>query len=286
MFGLLSFSIFALIQVHGTYITHKTIDLKDLGPPSKHRLINSFFNIQPQTHMHPSLNSLTIANLKSNKNHKNNIIDINEDNPIIYPTDYGADPFNMNDSTIALNKAISVALSRGVTNTTLSNNITDLGGVTIDLQGGSYLISSPLYIPPMYGNIVLIDGTIRASTKYGFKTESNDIPSYLLIIGNWNLSQPTSETCTTNQGTCNQHIGIENLMFDCNHVCDGGLYVRATTDTHVGPQMFFLGLCLYLYVINDLIIFGLCVERLSILTNEQDFRYFLQSIVLFLVLFF
>ena len=233
------FLAFLFHHVNGIPISHRTLDVNNLGPPSKHHLLQSLFNTHDQFF---SQSGSSLTNLKSNKNNK---VVINEDNPIIYPTDYGADPFNINDSTIALNKAISVALSRKIANATLSNNVTNLGGVTIDLQGGSYLISSPLNIPPMYGNIAIIDGTIRASTTYGFKRESNDIPSYLLIIGNWNLSQTTKDSCDNNQGTCNQHITLENLMFDCNHVCDGGLYIRDTTDTHVGPQMFFLGLLLY-----------------------------------------
>ena len=42
----------------------------------------------------------------------------------------------------------------------------DLGGVTIDLGGGDYYISSPLVIPNMYGNMRIVDGTIGASSSF------------------------------------------------------------------------------------------------------------------------
>ena len=41
--------------------------------------------------------------------------------------------------------------------------ITDLGGATLDLSGGEYLISAPLEVPMFFGNLLIRDGTLRAS---------------------------------------------------------------------------------------------------------------------------
>ena len=86
--------------------------------------------------------------------------------PIIWVTDYGGDPSGKTDSTSALKQAINVALTMGAPNANLSNGIHDCGGATIHLGGGDYLISSPLIIPENYGNLRIIDGTIRAANNF------------------------------------------------------------------------------------------------------------------------
>lgn len=247
-------------------ITHKTIKASDLGPPSK---LHHIYKIFPHLTLHHIIN-----NNNNNHNNNNNNVnypypshfpprrvatqvsftsssDLDSSSPIIYPTTYGGDPTCVNDSTTALQKAISVALSRIAVNASLSDEIYDLGGVTIDLEGGCYTISSPLNIPNGYGNIRMIDGTIRANPN-GFNTPggTNDIPKYLVIVGNMNVS--SDKACTNSQGSCNENIGFENLMFDCEHVADGGLYIRQTMGCVVGPQMFFLGLFLFAFSYNGI----------------------------------
>jgi hypothetical protein len=66
----------------------------------------------------------------------------------IVPADFGADPTGTKDSTAAMQAAMSALLSRRGPPVSMASNITDLGGATLDLSGGSYLISAPLVIPP------------------------------------------------------------------------------------------------------------------------------------------
>eukprot|EP00054_Salpingoeca_dolichothecata_P013636 m.76163 g.76163 ORF g.76163 m.76163 type:complete len:496 (+) comp20579_c0_seq5:184-1671(+) len=145
-------------------------------------------------------------------------------NPTVYPTDFGADPTGQNDSSNSFSKALSQLFRLG-SHHQLANNITDLGGATLDLGGGDFLLSQPLVIPQDYGNFRITRGTIRASATF---------PSsrYLIEVG--------SSTCTNPQKSCNQNVGLSDLMLDCQHYAAGGLFIGATMGANVGPQMFFL----------------------------------------------
>eukprot|EP01084_Bolivina_argentea_P051220 94208_1 len=154
----------------------------------------------------------------------------NNSNPIIYVSDYGADPSGAQDSTKAINLAIAAATTRGAKNVSLANDIHDCGGAIIHLGGGDYSISSPIIIPQMYGNLRMVYGTLRASKSF---TPTN---SYLLIIGD-----DSKTKCSNSQGACNENVAIENMMFDGSHLVDGCVQVKNTMGFVVGPQMFFLG---------------------------------------------
>lgn len=73
---------------------------------------------------------------------------------VFYPIGYGADPTGAQDSSAAILAALNdaVKLQNGLS---LLPGISDLGGAVIDLQGGSFLISSPIRFPPAIGNIVV-----------------------------------------------------------------------------------------------------------------------------------
>jgi hypothetical protein len=47
--------------------------------------------------------------------------------------------------------------------------------------------------------------------------------------------------CSNPQGSCNENVAIENMMFDSSLVVHGGVRVVATMGFVVGTQMFFLG---------------------------------------------
>ena len=71
---------------------------------------------------------------------------------VLCPIDFGADPTGFSDSSDAFNATIFAALSRGVSTTSSGRNImgadtVDLGGVTIDLAGGRYAISTTIIFP-------------------------------------------------------------------------------------------------------------------------------------------
>ena len=72
----------------------------------------------------------------------------------------------------------------------MADNVTDLGGVVVDLEGGDYLISAPITVPPMYGNIHFTSGTIRTSVSF-------PKGSYLVEVG--------AQTCAEHgQGCCHE----------------------------------------------------------------------------------
>eukprot|EP01084_Bolivina_argentea_P297542 512621_1 len=142
-------------------------------------------------------------------------------NPEIYITTFGGDPTGVTDSTQSFQNALNEAMSRGIKNDVLDGSIQNCGGATVNLQGGVYLISEPLWTTAQRGNFRIIEGTIKASDS--FQTKPNTT-SFLLSI--WG---PT------------QDIGLENLFFDCNSKCDGGLLIDNSVGAVVGPQTFFLG---------------------------------------------
>ena len=203
-------NIYVLVS-HGIFVPKHSAKgglfrLSDLGPKRKHVVLHQY--------MGDSLYG--------------NNVDISDDIPVVYITDFGGDPFGVNDSTNAFIDAIHYATTKyGAPNTTLVNGIKDCGGVTIDLGGGDYKVSKPIVIPSMTGNLRMIHGTIRASET--FTPQS----SYLLSIGDVNYN------CTYKN--CNENIGIENMMLDCKNICYGNLHILHVSGSIIGPQIFILG---------------------------------------------
>jgi hypothetical protein len=156
----------------------------------------------------------------------------NSNSPLVRVAAYaGADPTGKRDSTKAFEAAMADALSHG-SGMPMADNVTDLGGVVIDLEGGEYLISAPILVPPMYGNLRFQRGTIRASHSF-------PADSYLIEIGGGACAGVLIGNVT--QGCCNENIGIEDMMLDASLVALGGLRINNTMDTVVGPHMIFLG---------------------------------------------
>jgi hypothetical protein len=73
---------------------------------------------------------------------------------VLYPSEYGADPTGLEESSDAIMKAVEDAfkLQKGIE---LVAGVNDLGGVVIDLGGGDYKISKPITFSPGAGNIVV-----------------------------------------------------------------------------------------------------------------------------------
>ena len=86
--------------------------------------------------------------------------------PRVVPSDFGADPTGATDSTAAFAQAMAALLTARGPRHTMADNNTDLGGATLDLSGGTYLISAPLVIPGGNGNLHIVDGTLRASPTF------------------------------------------------------------------------------------------------------------------------
>ncbi|CAN8325355.1 unnamed protein product [Cochlearia groenlandica] len=85
---------------------------------------------------------------------------------VIYPINYGADPTGGQDSSDAILDALTDAF-RLQTGLRMLPRVADLGGLVIDLQGGSYKIGKPLRFPSSGGgNLVIKGGTFRASEVF------------------------------------------------------------------------------------------------------------------------
>ncbi|PNY02199.1 polygalacturonase QRT3-like protein, partial [Trifolium pratense] len=93
-------------------------------------------------------------------------------------TSYGADPTGNSDSTEALLAAIADA-AKGPSKGFLMNDIIDLGGAQINLEGGNYLISKPLQFPVAgVGNLMIHGGSIRASNTFPPNKNLIDLSNY------------------------------------------------------------------------------------------------------------
>eukprot|EP01084_Bolivina_argentea_P282383 483350_1 len=189
----------------------------DLAPRHQQHHIHKYFSSILNQPISYQIHNEQVS-LKINANGLNDI-----QSPIINVVDYGADPFGILDSTLAFQKAIKDALSRGAPNTNLTQSIHDCGGATINLQGGDYLISETLLIPAGYGNMRITDGTIRANKNF-----SNATISFLLYIGEGN-------------GKPNQFINIDHMLFDGKNIVFGCIHLRNAIMTDIGPQIFILG---------------------------------------------
>lgn len=108
----------------------------------------------------------------------------------------------------------------------MAENITDLGGVTVDLQGGVYLLTAPVVIPPNYGNVMFTSGTLRAN---GW----SDASRYIVEVG--------GSGCTNQQKSCNMDIGFTGILFDSNLEAAGSLQITATMGLNVGPLTYHMG---------------------------------------------
>jgi hypothetical protein len=150
------------------------------------------------------------------------------------PADFGADPTGAKDSTQALQAAMQALLASRGPRHAMASNITDLGGATLDLSGGSYLISAPLVIPPLYGNAQIIGGTLRASAA--FPPER-----FLVEIGSATCVPRLPSGQADVQGSCGQFFNLNEILFDAAHVAAGGVSVSKTMGTTIGPATFFTG---------------------------------------------
>ncbi|KAI3944505.1 hypothetical protein MKX01_016297 [Papaver californicum] len=181
------------------------------------------------------------------------------DSRVYKVTAYGADPTGKTDSTKALQQAFLDAFNAATTTATgddkvnefLMQGITDLGGPQINLEGGSYTISSPLHFPPTGGgNLVIHGGSLRASESFpkdGYliqlsassRSSSSDLDSENKDIKQNNDSTSSKkedngmEQELTSSAYAYEYITIKDVMLDANYT-GGGISVinslRTTID--------------------------------------------------------
>lgn len=136
---------------------------------------------KPQRKQPPSLNHWRTRIKTMNKN---------GDSPaVIYPTNFGADMTGKNDSSKAFQAAVNAAFKWAVPGAFISNS-TSHGGVVVDLQGGEYLLNTPIYLGTG-GNVRICCGSLRAAHSFPINA--------FLLSGHHPL----------------EDITFENLLLDC-----------------------------------------------------------------------
>ena len=128
------------------------------------------------------------------------------------PADFGADPTCTKDSAPAFASLTQALLANYVVGN-MSEQIKDLGGAVVDLDGGCYLTSQPLAIPYNYGNVHIQNGELRATADFP-PTGS------VVTVG--------STACSNGQGSCNENVGLHSVTIDGSHVAQACLTVTAT----------------------------------------------------------
>ena len=117
----------------------------------------------------------------------------------------------------------------------MAAQIADLGGRTLALGGGVFLLSEPLVIPPNYGNLNIADGTLRASEHF-------DKARYLIEIGSSTDCHPLLPSGKPDaQASCNEFVNVQNVLLDASLVAAGGMRIAQTMGATVGPAAFFIG---------------------------------------------
>lgn len=147
--------------------------------------------------------------------------------PTLFPLSYGADGSGRSDSTNAFIKLMADLLLRNTSGHILSGKAVDLGGATIDLQGGDYIIGQPLAVPNYFGNYRIIDGTLRASASF-------PPDRFLLELGG-------PDVCPENQpqyASCAADVSISNLLLDGSGRAAGGLHASYHMGLNAGPNLY------------------------------------------------
>ncbi|PKA56070.1 Polygalacturonase QRT3 [Apostasia shenzhenica] len=96
---------------------------------------------------------------------------------IFHVTDYGADPTGATDSSPAISRAISAAFNYS-SGLQLMPGIPNLGGAEIHLDGGVYLLNSPITFPSTGGNLKIHGGSLRASDDFPANRYIIELQSY------------------------------------------------------------------------------------------------------------
>ncbi|KAG1326395.1 Polygalacturonase QRT3 [Cocos nucifera] len=137
------------------------------------------------------------------------MVQITSRSRVYHVTDYGADPTGNTDSSEAISKAISDAF-QVPSDHVLMPGIADLGGAEIHLDGGSYLIGSPITLPASGGgNLKIHGGSLRAS---------DDFPTDRYLIELWasHSSSSDSSSVGSSSGYNYEYVTLSGLMLDSN----------------------------------------------------------------------
>lgn len=145
------------------------------------------------------------------------------------PVTFGADPTGETDSTAAFAKAMAALLNTSAhAADPMASNIKNLGGATLDLGGGEFVVSEPLVVSPYLGNVRISGGSLRASKSF-------PAGRYLIEVGSPDC-KPADQ-----QGVCNEFVDVHDVFLDASHTAAGCVAVYATMGMTVGPSAFLTG---------------------------------------------
>lgn len=206
-----------------------------MNNPQPHpRFITKLSNIdsigQSQQHTMPSTLSMSPQSLHGagRLRSKHNIT-----KKILYPVDFGADPSGSKDSADAFDQVITAAWSAPSGSFTNGPD----NSVIIDLQGGTYSISHPIYFPKSGGGgIAMRDGIIRASETFPEDpvgaTGDEQLALFMLTTTN-GTTDHDSECCWF------EYIYFTNLVLDAS-LRTGCVRIHTATRI-VFDEIFFTG---------------------------------------------
>ena len=142
---------------------------------------------------------------------------------VFSPLAHGGDPTGLTDSTAALQATVADLLA-ACGERRLADWVRDCGGAVLDLQGGEYLVSAPLAIPPGYGNLHVMQGSLLASAAFPALRA-------LIEVGNMTASGAGS----------NIDVQLSGLFLDAAHVAAGCIHTDNLQGGVIGPQVYLLG---------------------------------------------
>ena len=136
------------------------------------------------------------------------------------PIDFGADPTGVADSTDAVAAAMAALLNASAPYGQHGDKwMRDCGDAALDLEGGMYLVSAPLVVPPNFANLQVTRGSLIASPSF-------PRDRFLVEVGG-----PTS-----NDGNIN--VALSGLFLDASQVAAGGVRTVGTCGGIIGPQIY------------------------------------------------
>ncbi|CAL9200261.1 unnamed protein product [Musa hybrid cultivar] len=127
---------------------------------------------------------------------------------VYHVIDYGADPKGVADSFAAISKAISDAFADAASGLSLIAGISNLGGVEVHLDGGVYVVTSPLTLPANGGNVKIHGGSLRAA---------DDFPADRYLIELWAAHDSTAGGGASSSGYDYEYVTLRDLMLDSNY---------------------------------------------------------------------
>ncbi|WZY85223.1 hypothetical protein YC2023_031607 [Brassica napus] len=142
---------------------------------------------------------------------------------VIYPISYGADPTGGQDSSDAILEALTDAFQLQ-TELNMLPRVADLGGVVIDLQGGSYKIGKPLRFPSSGGgNLLVKGGTFRASEVFPGDRHLVELVTSMKM----SLEDTFSDQKDQNSGIFFEDVTFKDVLFDSSFRGGGILVINS-----------------------------------------------------------